>query len=191
MPNESKNFENMKTDVIKIYSDVNILKDEFQEIHAIFKQITSRISNLEDENNNLKNQNKNLIKNIKHASSNHQRNEVINIFIKYISVEDDYNSDARPIKGTNYIPMENNINQSNCKSKYQSNFQVDNTNNNFNSNQKKSKETNTMDEPNMSGFSDLNSMQNNSSIEMNINMKNNSQITNPGKYSNKRFLIPK
>ena len=81
----------------------------------------------------------------------------------------------------------------NSKSTFHSNF--GNQNDNFNDNHlisnQKMKSIETIDERNMSQFSELNSMQNNSSIEMNLNMKSNVQKANPGKNSNKRFLIPK
>ena len=58
---ERKNFENMKSEVIKLSSDVNIIKEELSEINNIFQQINIRINKLEDENNNLKYQNKKAI----------------------------------------------------------------------------------------------------------------------------------
>lgn len=79
-------------------------------------------------------------------------------------------------------------NLTNSKLPFQSNNENTNTNNNI-INKGKSREV--AEEPNMSGFSDLNSMQNNSSIEMNLNLKTNTQNLNQGKNSKARFLIPK
>jgi len=182
LASERKNFENMKSDVIKISSDVNILKDEFQEIHNIFKQINARIDLLEDENNNLKIQNKKLVNSIK---QNDRRND-------YISIEDEGSHQRRQ-----FIPeIESNNEFIPSHSPYlgnTNNERMQASNTNFrNNNQKQSIE----EVGNNSVFSDLLSMQNNSSIEMNMNLKNASvnnmnSMNNNNISSKRRFLIPK
>jgi len=86
-------------------------------------------------------------------------------------------------------------NQNNSKFNSQNNFvanNIENTNNIIsNNNRSKTGVINNYEEANMSGFSDLQSMQNNSSIEMNLNLKNNTQIINQNNNSKRRFLIPK
>jgi chromosome segregation ATPase len=65
LDNDKKAFNKMKNDFIKQSADINILKDDMQEMMRNMHFMVKRIETLEEENKNLRKHNQNLIRFVK------------------------------------------------------------------------------------------------------------------------------
>ena len=77
LSNEKEEFERIKKENIKLNSDVNILKDDMNELMKKYNIINERINKLEGENEILKKQNKYLLDFINENNNNEEINKPI------------------------------------------------------------------------------------------------------------------
>ncbi len=172
LSNEKNEFERIKKENIKLNSDVNILKDDMNELMKKYNIINERINKLEGENEILKQQNKYLLDFINENNNNEELNKINNnILIKENNILNNFNS--------NNDMMFSNTQQSNNKL-------IDGEMSIFN---------NSNNEINKPLFNYYNKETNNSNVtdlsaltQMNYNLTHNQNLTPERR---KRFLIPK
>ena len=93
LSNEKNEFERIKKENIKLNSDVNILKDDMNELMKKYNIINERINKLEGENEILKQQNKYLLDFINENNNNEEINKMNNnILIKENNILNNFNS---------------------------------------------------------------------------------------------------
>jgi len=155
MQNERKNFEKIKTEHIKLHADVNIIKEDLKELMGNYQHLMQRINYLEEENKTLRQHNKNLVRYIQSGNFN---TDVT--YGNYINTNSNYNNDK------------------NLRSKIK-NAYPDEDHNHYNN------KVNVDYSSPLSEMSAFNTMNNQSSVEMNNNINNNLENTR------KRYLIPK
>ena len=172
LSNEKNEFERIKKENIKLNSDVNILKDDMNELMKKYNIINEKINKLEGENEILKQQNKYLLDFINENNNNEELNKINNnILIKENNILNNFNS--------NNDMMFSNTQQSNNKL-------IDGEMSIFN---------NSNNEINKPIFNYYNKETNNSNVtdlsaltQMNYNLTHNQNLTPDRR---KRYLIPK
>jgi len=173
MQNERNIFDKIKNEHIKLNADTNIMKEDIKEILGNYHNLMKRVAILEDENKNLRAHNKNLVRFV-HNTNNRIDGTPTATYGNRIENNFELN-DKKGVKD-----------YQNCNSNPMQKYNLNTPRFDENIKYAGNAISNTYTSSAISDISAFNH-QNQSSLEMNVNLNNNLERT----AMKKRFLIPK